>query len=74
MAVIEVLLILAEVGNAGLHQFLGPVADGLEPAGEEAQAAHQVDVWQRMICHRSKWLSRALDVFIKYVCDHEFHR
>lgn len=38
------------------------------------QAAHQVDIWQQMICHRNKWHARALYVFIKYVCDHEFHR
>lgn len=33
-----------------------------------------IDIWQQMIYHRNKWISKALDTFIKYVCEHEFSR
>lgn len=33
-----------------------------------------VDIWQQLICHRGKWVSRALETFIQYVSDHEFSR
>ena len=34
----------------------------------------EVDIWQQLIRHRNKWVSRALSTFIQYVCEHEFHR
>jgi len=34
----------------------------------------EIDIWQQMIYHRNKWISKALDTFIKYVCEHEFNR
>ena len=34
----------------------------------------QADIWQQLIYHRNKWISKALDAFIRYVCDHEFNR
>lgn len=34
----------------------------------------EVDIWQQLIRHRSKWLSRALNAFVSYVCEHEFQR
>ena len=33
-----------------------------------------IDVWQQMIYHRNKWISEALDTFIRYVSEHEFSR
>lgn len=33
-----------------------------------------VDIWQQLICHRGKWISRALETFIQYVSAHEFGR
>ena len=33
-----------------------------------------VDIWQQLIYHRSKWISRSLDAFIRYVSEHEFNR
>lgn len=33
-----------------------------------------IDVWQQMIYHRNKWISEALDTFIRYVSEHEFDR
>ena len=33
-----------------------------------------VDIWQQLICHRGKWISRALETFIHYVSEHEFSR
>jgi len=33
-----------------------------------------VDIWQQLIYHRSKWISRSLDAFIRYVSKHEFNR
>ena len=33
-----------------------------------------IDVWQQMIYHRNKWISEALDTFIRYVGEHEFSR
>ncbi|MDO4740052.1 MAG: LysR family transcriptional regulator [Eubacteriales bacterium] len=33
-----------------------------------------VDIWQQLIYHRSKWISRALDTFLQYVAEKEFSR
>ena len=33
-----------------------------------------IDIWQQLICHRGKWISRALETFIQYVSEHEFSR
>lgn len=33
-----------------------------------------VDIWQQLIYHRNKWISRPLDAFIRYVMEHEFGR
>ena len=33
-----------------------------------------IDVWQQLIYHRNKWISEALDTFIRYVGEHEFGR
>lgn len=108
------LLILAEIGHIGGDELFGPVAHGLQMAGEKAQgfglvhkaqAPYQVavvieplhpvddvfrlgkgllvqldvkdfeaDIWQQLIYHRNKWISRVLDTFIGYVCEHEFGR
>lgn len=37
-------------------------------------ADFSIDVWQQMIYHRNKWISEALDTFIRYVGEHEFSR
>ena len=37
-------------------------------------ADFEIDIWQQMIYHRNKWISRALSTFIQYVCEHEFSR
>lgn len=34
----------------------------------------KLDVWQQLIYHRNKWISRALETFIHYVSEHEFSR
>lgn len=34
----------------------------------------QAEIWQQLICHRGKWISRALQTFIDYVSEHEFSR
>lgn len=34
----------------------------------------KLDIWQQLIYHRNKWISRALDVFLKYVAENEFNR
>lgn len=34
----------------------------------------EIDIWQQMIYHRNKWISRALDTFIQYASAHEFNR
>jgi len=34
----------------------------------------EADIWQQMIYHRNKWISRALEAFIRYACEHEFGR
>ena len=34
----------------------------------------QLDIWQQLIYHRSKWISRALDTFLHYVAENEFGR
>lgn len=34
----------------------------------------EADIWQQLIYHRNKWISKALDTFIRYVCEHEFNR
>lgn len=34
----------------------------------------QMDIWQQLLHHRNKWISRALDAFIQYVSSHEFDR
>lgn len=34
----------------------------------------EADIWQQLIYHRNKWISKALDTFIVYVCEHEFRR
>ena len=50
------------------------------PAVESGQLCYldvtdvEADIWQQLICHRSKWMSRALDAFIKYVKLNEFAR
>ena len=33
-----------------------------------------LDIWQQLIYHRSKWISRALDAFLRYVTEKEFCR
>lgn len=33
-----------------------------------------IDIWQQLIYHRGKWISRALETFIQYVRDNEFSR
>ena len=33
-----------------------------------------IDIRQQLIYHKNKWISRALDTFINYVSEHEFHR
>jgi len=37
-------------------------------------AACELEIWQQLIYHRNKWISKALDTFIRYVSDHEFSR
>ena len=32
------------------------------------------DIWQQLIYHRGKWISRALETFIQYVSKMEFNR
>lgn len=34
----------------------------------------EANIWQQLIYHRNKWISKALDTFIGYVCEHEFSR
>lgn len=34
----------------------------------------QIDIWQQLIYHRKKWISRALDTFLNYVMTNEFSR
>lgn len=34
----------------------------------------EADIWQQLIYHRNKWISKPLDTFIDYVCEHEFRR
>lgn len=34
----------------------------------------ELDIWQQLIYHRNKWISKALHTFIHYVCEHEFDR
>ena len=34
----------------------------------------ELDIWQQLIYHRNKWISRALDVFLRYVSENEFSR
>lgn len=34
----------------------------------------EANIWQQLIYHRNKWISKALDTFISYVCEHEFSR
>ena len=34
----------------------------------------QLDIWQQLIYHRNKWISHALDAFLKYVSEREFAR
>lgn len=33
-----------------------------------------IDIWQQLIYHRGKWISRALETFIQYVSEQEFNR
>lgn len=33
-----------------------------------------IDIWQQLIYHRGKWISRALETFIQYVSENEFSR
>lgn len=33
-----------------------------------------IDIWQQLIYHRNKWISKALDTFIQYVSENEFSR
>lgn len=37
-------------------------------------AGFESDVWQQLIYHRSKWISRPLDLFLRYVMENEFSR
>ena len=30
------------------------------------------DIWKQLIYHRNKWISKPLDIFLKYVAEHEF--
>ena len=34
----------------------------------------ETEVYQQLIYHKRKWISRALEAFIQYVSEHEFHR
>ena len=34
----------------------------------------ELDIWQQLIYHRNKWISRAMDVFLEYVSENEFNR
>lgn len=33
-----------------------------------------IDIWQQLIYHRNKWISKSLSTFIQYVMEHEFNR
>ena len=33
-----------------------------------------MDIWQQLIYHRNKWISLALDIFLRYVAEKEFNR
>lgn len=33
-----------------------------------------IDIWQQLIYHRGKWISRALETFIQYTSEKEFNR
>jgi DNA-binding transcriptional LysR family regulator len=33
-----------------------------------------IDIWQQLIYHRDKWISQALDAFLRYVIEKEFDR
>lgn len=37
-------------------------------------ADFSIDIWQQLIYHRGKWISRALETFIRYVSEQEFNR
>ena len=47
---------------------------------EEGKLVHlqivdvQLDIWQQLIYHRSKWMSKCLENFIHYVKEKEFSR
>ncbi len=49
-------------------------------AVEEGRLVHldvtdiQIEIWQQLIHHRSKWISKSLEAFIEYVKEHEFSR
>lgn len=32
----------------------------------------EIEIWEQLIYHRNKWISRALDVFLRYVVEKEF--
>ena len=34
----------------------------------------ELDIWQQLIYHRHKWISRALKAFLQYVTEKEFSR
>ena len=34
----------------------------------------KIDLWQQLIYHRNKWISQALDAFLRYVAENEFNR
>ncbi len=34
----------------------------------------EADIWQQLIYHRNKWISRPLDAFLRYVAEKEFNR
>ena len=34
----------------------------------------ELDIWQQLIYHRNKWISRALGKFLEYVSENEFNR
>ena len=31
-----------------------------------------IDIWKQLICHKNKWISKSLKVFIDYIKEHEF--
>lgn len=39
-----------------------------------AVADAEIDIWQQLIYHRNKWISRTLQTFIEYVSANEFNR